>query len=75
MIHASNVATVGEDYENKVVAYFAKIQAQYPNDKIPFMTNGQKLSVCLGYKKVPMLDKFDEQLEIFHKENVLHAND
>ena len=39
------------------------------------MTNGHKLAVCLGYKKVPMLDKFDEQLEIFHKENVLHAND
>ena len=22
-----------------------------------------------------MLDKFDEQLEMFHKDNVLHAND
>jgi len=70
-----HVATVGHDFQNKVDAYFAKIQAQYPNDKIPFMTNGQKLSVCLGYKKVPMLDKFDERLEFFHKENVLRAND
>ena len=73
---ACNVATVGGDFGNKVDAYFAKIQAQYPNNKIPFMTNGMKLSVsCLGCKTVPMLDKFDEQLEIFLKENVLHAND
>ncbi len=71
----NNVAAVGDDYQNEVNEYFAKLQAQYPNDKIPFMTNGQKLSVCLGYKKVPMLDKFNEQLEIFHKDNVLHAND
>jgi len=42
---------------------------------IPFMTNGHKLAVCLGDKKVPMLDKFDERLESFDKENVLHAND
>ena len=28
-----------------------------------------------GSKHVPMLDKFDEQLETFCKENVLHAND
>jgi len=70
-----NVATVGDDFQNKVDAYFAKIKAQYPNNKISFMTNGHKLAVCLGYKKVPMLDKFDERLAIFHKENVLHAND
>jgi len=71
----SNVATVGEDYQNKVDEYFAKLQAKYPNDKLPFMTYGQKLSVCLGQKHVPMLDKFDEHLERFHNENVLHAND
>jgi len=72
---ACNVAKVGGDFGSKVDAYFAKIQAQYPNDRIPFMTNGTKLSVCLDCKTVPMLDKFDERLEIFLKENVLHAND
>jgi len=72
---ACNVATVGGDYGNQVDAYFAKIQTQYPNDKLPFMTNATKLSVCLGCKTVPMLDKFDERLEIFLNENVLHAND
>jgi len=38
-----NVAKVGGDFQNKLDAYFAKIEAQYPNDKIPFMTNGHKL--------------------------------
>jgi len=45
-----NVATVGGDFQNKVDAYFAKIEAQYPNNMIPFMTNGHKLAVCLGEK-------------------------
>jgi len=71
----SNVAAVGDEYQNKVDEYFANIQAKYPNDKIPYLTYGQKLAICLGQKHVPMLDKFDEHLETFHKENVLHAND
>jgi len=71
----SNVAMVGDNYQNDVDEYFAKIQSQYPNDTIPFMTNVQKVNACLGVKKVPMLDRFDERLQTFHKDNVLHAND
>jgi len=69
------VASVGDEYHNKVYKYFANLQAKYLNDKILYMTYGQKLSISLGHKHVPMLDKFDEQLEMFCKENVLLAND
>jgi len=71
----NNMATVSDEYQNKVDEYFAKLGAKYPNNKLPFMTYGQKLSVCLGQKHVPILDKFDERFERLHNENVLHASD
>jgi len=39
----NNVAAVGDDYQNKVDEYFFKLQAKYPNDKILYMTYGQRL--------------------------------
>jgi len=61
--------------KNKVDEYFTNLQAEFPNDKVAYLTYGQKLLICLEKKYIPMLDKFNVQLETFCKENVIHAND
>ncbi len=62
-----NVAADGSNYQNEVDEHFENLQAKFPNDKTPYLTDVQKLLVCFGQQEVPMLDKIHEQLENFCK--------
>ncbi len=56
---------------DKAEGYSAQWQAKFPNDKIPYLTDSQKMGYYLHKKEFPFLHNFDEQLQKFQKFNCM----
>jgi len=62
---ASSETEVGECQScetlfDKAEEYFVQQQAKFPDDKIPFLTDAQKMGYYLQKKEYPFLHNFEE---------------